>query len=615
VNGTATATVTPAPAVLTTITVSPATISVVAGNTAPFTATKLDQYGEPFTATVTWSSSNPTVGTIDATTGVFTANAIAGTSTIIATNGTIKGTATVYVRVLTKITVSPSAAKVYVNTTANFTALAKGQYGMKLNASIIWTSSNPKVGTINATGAFNATGVFTANATNEGTTIITATSGNIKNTTTVTVSKAPAVLTSITVTPQPATINVNGTIKFNASPKDQYGANVTNVTVTWNSSNPSVGKINPTTGVFTASATAGTAIITITANNNGTIVKGTAKVSVTKDATIATANTTTTNIGTTIVNIATNGTITGSNTLNEMNSISLGNNTLHITIAVNKTDDNKGTVTKMVLETPSVEMNETSNTSANINLNLNSSVWTGGNVTLTLQPVNNLDDTINDSDAMDTATAYMDAVFLELDVTGTEPHMIIQAKLSGEIDESGVNSLPITMVVDAKWYEEEAKSNRSNVYLFKFNDTTGELKQKQIPTNIPYKDNATNTYTLTFEMDGFSTFALIATTPITTTSSGDNNNNNNNGGGGGGNGLSVVSSTNVTQTTPVDTTPGKPTIGEPATEKPTIGEPATEEPTKEEPEAKKGLFGLPGFGLLMAIGALSIVARRINKRN
>lgn len=82
----------PAPA-LTTITISPATATLVAGGTHTFTATALDQFGNPIATTITWSSSNTTVGTID-TTGKFKASR-AGTTTIMAANGTVNGTATV----------------------------------------------------------------------------------------------------------------------------------------------------------------------------------------------------------------------------------------------------------------------------------------------------------------------------------------------------------------------------------------------------------------------------------------------------------------------------------------------------------------------------------------
>ncbi len=77
------------------ITVVPASAAVVVGNTTTFTASVFDQKGTLMAAGVTWNSSNTTVGTIDAA-GVFTALA-PGTARITAANGTVNGTATVYV--------------------------------------------------------------------------------------------------------------------------------------------------------------------------------------------------------------------------------------------------------------------------------------------------------------------------------------------------------------------------------------------------------------------------------------------------------------------------------------------------------------------------------------
>ncbi len=79
------------------------------------------------------------------------------------------------------------------------------------------------------------------------------------------------VLTSITVSPSTATIAKGSTQTFTAQPKDQFG-NPISATITWNSSNPSVGTIT-SDGLFTALAAGST---TITASNGS--VSGTATV-------------------------------------------------------------------------------------------------------------------------------------------------------------------------------------------------------------------------------------------------------------------------------------------------------------------------------------------------
>jgi uncharacterized protein YjdB len=92
----------------------------------------------------------------------------------------------------------------------------------------------------------------------------------------ITVSKpvVVSVLTSITVSPATANIIVGATRAFTATPKDQNG-NTIAATLTWTSSNTTVGNVDAT-GKFTA-ATAGTA--TIKAANGS--VNGTATVTVT----------------------------------------------------------------------------------------------------------------------------------------------------------------------------------------------------------------------------------------------------------------------------------------------------------------------------------------------
>ncbi|MFZ3385073.1 MAG: hypothetical protein WA144_14220 [Candidatus Methanoperedens sp.] len=84
--------------VLTNITVSPASASVMVNGTTNFTAVAKDQTNTVMTGiTYTWASSNTTVGTISST-GVFTASAVVGTTTITASsNGVTSNLVTVTV--------------------------------------------------------------------------------------------------------------------------------------------------------------------------------------------------------------------------------------------------------------------------------------------------------------------------------------------------------------------------------------------------------------------------------------------------------------------------------------------------------------------------------------
>lgn len=157
---------------------------------------------------------------------------------------------TVQAAVLTTLNAAPTAASLVPTQTTTFTASGLDQLGNPIaTGAVIWTSSDPLVGTINP-----ATGVFTA--VGAGTAVVTGTSGAVSGT--ATVSVGPLALTTINVTPSPVTIT--GTSQqFAASTLDQLG-NPFLATVAWTSSNAAVGTIDAS-GLFTA-LSAGSTVIT-----------------------------------------------------------------------------------------------------------------------------------------------------------------------------------------------------------------------------------------------------------------------------------------------------------------------------------------------------------------
>ncbi len=92
------------------------------------------------------------------------------------------------------------------------------------------------------------------------------------------------VLTTITVSPSTASITQGSTQAFTAQPKDQNGNSMV-ATVTWTSSNMTVGTIDPDTGVFNALAT-GTTMVNAT---NGSI-NGSASVAVSPAVSVPTVD-------------------------------------------------------------------------------------------------------------------------------------------------------------------------------------------------------------------------------------------------------------------------------------------------------------------------------------
>ena len=156
---------------------------------------------------------------------------------------------------LTDITVTPSSATLMVGETKGFVATALDQDGNAMpGIDIAWSSSDPTVGTIDDDGVFTALAAGTAT--------VTAASGDIAGTATVTVSDEEPVLTSLNVTPPRATLAAGDSLKFIVTARDQNGNVMPAGAVAWTSSDPAAGTIDDD-GVFTALA-AGTTTVTAT---------------------------------------------------------------------------------------------------------------------------------------------------------------------------------------------------------------------------------------------------------------------------------------------------------------------------------------------------------------
>lgn len=177
--------------------------------------------------------------------------------------------------VLTSITVSPSSASVPTNGTQQFTATALDQFGNPMSPQPGFTWS------VNGGGTISAAGLFTAGSSTGGPFTVTATSGSVNGTASVTVT-APPVLTTITVSPANASVQTGATQQFTATGYDQYGKALSpQPAFTWSVGGG--GAINAS-GLFTAGSTAG-GPFTVTAASGS--VSGTASVTVT--ATVANA--------------------------------------------------------------------------------------------------------------------------------------------------------------------------------------------------------------------------------------------------------------------------------------------------------------------------------------
>src|SRR5207253_976550 len=101
---------------------------------------------------------------------------------------------------VTTITVAPSSATVVVGLTQQFTATGANQFGVALTTqpSFSWT--------VTTDGSISSTGLFTAGTTTGGPFTVTASSGGVNGTASVTVTNAaPTVATPAAASPNPVT--------------------------------------------------------------------------------------------------------------------------------------------------------------------------------------------------------------------------------------------------------------------------------------------------------------------------------------------------------------------------------------------------------------------------
>ncbi len=139
--------------------------------------------------------------------------------------------------IVASVVVTPGSPSIAMNTTQQFTAVAKDASGNTMSGvTFAWTSSATTVATINSSTGM-ATGV------SAGSTQITASASGVSSSPDALTVTAPVIVT-ITVAPASPSIPVNASQQFAATAKDSGGNTIAGVTFTWASSAASVATIN-----------------------------------------------------------------------------------------------------------------------------------------------------------------------------------------------------------------------------------------------------------------------------------------------------------------------------------------------------------------------------------
>jgi hypothetical protein len=256
-SGATTLTITVATPSLVSITVGPVNPFLMLGHTLQFTATGNynDGSNKIITSQVTWSSSMTGVASISS--GGLASAGTAGSTTITATLGSISGNTllTVTSAQLVSIAVTPVNMSVPLGTLQQYTAT--GTYSdnstFDITNSVTWSSSHTGTATITTSGLLTARGL--------GSSTISAVSGSITGSTTVTISTANVV--SVVLQPANATI-ANGTNLQYAAIATFNDGSTLNVTfasgVNWTSSTTSTATIGPANGLAVSKGVGSTMI-------------------------------------------------------------------------------------------------------------------------------------------------------------------------------------------------------------------------------------------------------------------------------------------------------------------------------------------------------------------
>ena len=209
------------------------------GDTVRLSATPLGRGGQPMTGrTVRFTSSAPATADVDPVTGLVTAR-MPGTARITATCEGVSAAMELRVSLapVASIVVTPETRALHPQWTVTLTVALTDAAGRPLvGRQVDFTSSNPNVATVGATG------LVTAGAA--GTATITAMSEGRSDVALITVT--PADVFAITISPDVKVMSDGTLLRYQAFARDERGFTLGDRPITWQSSDSSVAVVSAT---------------------------------------------------------------------------------------------------------------------------------------------------------------------------------------------------------------------------------------------------------------------------------------------------------------------------------------------------------------------------------
>ncbi len=243
-------------AALSSVSVTPAQGAVPIGGIQQYiaTATYADGASRDVTTSAAWASAQPAIASVNAGTGVATGVAT-GTASISATFNGKAGSAvlTVLPASLVSMTIAPLNPARNIGVTQQFSAAGIYTDGSARDLSAVAAFSSATT----ATASISAGGLATTLAA--GTTVISASVGSIKASTTLSVNAAT--VQSLTLTPLNPSLAIGATVPLVATATYSDGSSViVSASAAYAAASPLVASVHPTTGIVTA-VSAGSSVI------------------------------------------------------------------------------------------------------------------------------------------------------------------------------------------------------------------------------------------------------------------------------------------------------------------------------------------------------------------